>query len=167
MAEDQKAETRPAFLQTLEPGQVRRGTVTSLERFGAFVDLGGASGLVSVPELSWRRFDDVSQVVRVGQDVTVMVLDVDLDRERVSLSLKALQEDPWKQLARTRLGDVVSGPVTKVVPFGVFVAVADGIEGLVHASEFLPGEPPAEGRELTVRIRDINLWRHRMRLALA
>jgi small subunit ribosomal protein S1 len=136
MVEDRKVEAVLEFLRTLEQGQVRRGVVASIERFGVFVDLGGAKGLVNVTELSWRRFNDVSEVVQVGQEVTVMVLDVDLERERMSLSLKALQEDPWKEIARTRLGEVLTAPVTRVVPFGAFVAVAAGIEGLVHISEF-------------------------------
>ncbi|MFD0688001.1 S1 RNA-binding domain-containing protein [Actinomadura fibrosa] len=153
-------------LRALEVGRVCRGVVRSIERFGVFVDVGGVVGLVSVAELAWRRFGDASEVVRVGQEVVVEVLDVDLDRERVSLSLKALQPDPLVEVARSRLGDVVTGPVTKVVPFGVFVEVDDGVEGLVHASEFADGVLPGEGRELRVRIADINLRSRRVRLTL-
>src|SRR5699024_6502298 len=119
-----------------QKGQVRTGTVSSIVNFGAFVDLGGVDGLVHVSELSWKHIDHPSEVVEVGQEVTVEVLDVDMDRERVSLSLKATQEDPWQVFARTHaLGQIVPGKVTKLVPFGAFVRVEDGIEGLVHISE--------------------------------
>ena len=104
--------------------------------FGAFVDLGGVDGLVHVSELSWKHVDHPSEVVTVGQEVEVQVLDVELDRERVSLSLKATQEDPWKEFERLhKAGEVIAGQVTKLVPFGAFVRVAQGIEGLVHISE--------------------------------
>ncbi|WP_433349220.1 S1 RNA-binding domain-containing protein [Microtetraspora malaysiensis] len=154
------------FLRTLEPGQVRRGVVTSVERFGVFMDLDGADGLVRVPELSWRRFEDASEIVQVGQELVVMVLYVDLERAQVSLSLKALQSDPWLEIARTRLGEVLAGPVTKVAPIGAFVAVADGVEGLIPISDFRGGQLPAESQNLTVRIRDINLRHRRMKLGL-
>jgi small subunit ribosomal protein S1 len=109
---------------------------SSIVNFGAFVDLGGVDGLVHVSELSWKHIDHPSEVVEVGQDVTVEVLDVDMDRERVSLSLKATQEDPWQTFARThQIGHIVPGKVTKLVPFGAFVRVGEGIEGLVHVSE--------------------------------
>src|SRR5205807_1123579 len=114
---------------TIEKIKEEDGIVT----VGAFVDLGGVDGLVHVSELSWKHIDHPSEVVEVGQEVTVEVLDVDMDRERVSLSLKATQEDPWQQFARThQIGQVVPGKVTKLVPFGAFVRVAEGIEGLVH-----------------------------------
>src|SRR5262252_2034048 len=117
----------------IELDKNRNGVVSSIVNFGAFVDLGGVDGLVHVSELSWKHIDHPSEVVEVGQEVTVEVLDVDLDRERVSLSLKATQEDPWRQFARThQIGQVVPGRVTKLVPFGAFVRVQDGIEGLVH-----------------------------------
>ena len=120
----------------MQKGQVRSGVVSSIVNFGAFVDLGGVDGLVHVSELSWKHIDHPSEVVEVGTEVTVEVLDVDMDRERVSLSLKATQEDPWQHFARTHaIGQVVPGKVTKLVPFGAFVRVDDGIEGLVHISE--------------------------------
>ena len=107
--------------------------------FGAFVDLGGVDGLVHVSELSWKHVDHPQEVVTVGQEVEVEVLDVDLERERVSLSLKATQEDPWKEFERTsKAGAIIDGQVTKLVPFGAFVRVAQGIEGLVHISEISP-----------------------------
>ena len=118
--------------------RARSATASSprIVNFGAFVDLGGVDGLVHVSELSWKHIDHPSEVVEVGQEVTVEVLDVDMDRERVSLSLKATQEDPWQHFARTHpIGQVVPGKVTKLVPFGAFVRVDEGIEGLVHISE--------------------------------
>ena len=134
--EQTQSEVRTNFLHTLQKGQVRSGVVSSIVNFGAFVDLGGVDGLVHVSELSWKHIDHPSEVVEVGQEVTVEVLDVDMDRERVSLSLKATQEDPWQTFARTHaIGQVVPGKVTKLVPFGAFVRVEDGIEGLVHISE--------------------------------
>ena len=113
--------------------------MSSIVNFGAFVDLGGVDGLVHVSELSWKHIDHPSEVVEVGE-VTVEVLDVDMDRERVSLSLKATQEDPWQAFARThQIGQIVPGQVTKLVPFGAFVRVEEGIEGLVHVSSWLSG----------------------------
>ena len=110
--------------------------MSSIVNFGAFVDLGGVDGLIHVSELSWKHIDHPSEVVKVGDKVTVEVLDVDLDRERISLSLKATQEDPWQRFARTHVpGQTVKGKVTKIVQFGVFISVEDGIEGLVHISE--------------------------------
>ena len=134
--EQTQSETRHNFLNTLQKGQVREGVVSSIVNFGAFVDLGGVDGLVHVSELSWKHIDHPGEVVEVGDKVTVEVLDVDMDRERVSLSLKATQEDPWQHFARTNgIGQVVPGKVTKLVPFGAFVRVDEGIEGLVHISE--------------------------------
>src|SRR5688500_10644699 len=134
--EQTQSEVRTTFLKELQKGQVRSGVVSSIVNFGAFVDLGGVDGLVHVSELSWQHIDHPSEVVEVGDEVTVEVLDIDLDRERVSLSLKATQEDPWTKFAReNQVGDVVDGEVTKLVPFGAFVKVAEGIEGLIHISE--------------------------------
>ena len=124
--EQTQSEVRTNFLHTLQKGQVRSGVVSSIVNFGAFVDLGGVDGLVHVSELSWKHIDHPSEVVEVGQEVTVEVLDVDMDRERVSLSLKATQEDPWQAFARTHaIGQAVPGKVTKLVPFEVFVKVID------------------------------------------
>src|SRR3990170_1254617 len=134
--EESQSEGRKKFLQSLQKGERRKGTVSSIVNFGAFVDLGGVDGLVHVSELSWKHVDHPSEVVQVGQDVDVEVLDVDLERERVSLSLKATQEDPWKEFERMySAGEIIDGQVTKLVPFGAFVRVAAGIEGLVHISE--------------------------------
>jgi small subunit ribosomal protein S1 len=152
--EESQAEQRQEFLTSLTKGEVRKGTVSSIVNFGAFVDLGGVDGLVHVSELSWKHVDHPSEVVDVGAEVEVEVLDVDLERERVSLSLKATQEDPWRQFARTHeVGETIEGRVTKLVPFGSFVEVDDAIEGLVHISEL--AEHHVEKAEDEVRVHDL------------
>ncbi|MDN5571254.1 MAG: S1 RNA-binding domain-containing protein, partial [Propionibacteriaceae bacterium] len=134
---------------------------------------GGVDGLVHVSELSWKHIDHPSEVVEVGNEVTVEVLDVDMDRERVSLSLKATQEDPWQTFARThQIGHIVPGKVTKLVPFGAFVRVEEGIEGLVHVSELaerhveIPEQVVAVNDDVMVKIIDIDLERRRISLSL-
>ena len=171
--EQTQSAVRSEFLHQLQKGQVRKGVVSSIVNFGAFVDLGGVDGLVHVSELSWKHIDHPSEVVTVGEEVTVEVLDVDLDRERVSLSLKATQEDPWRIFARTHaVGQIVPGKVTKLVPFGAFVRVEEGIEGLVHISELaqrhvdVPDQIVTVGEELMVKVIDIDLERRRISLSL-
>jgi len=171
--EQTQSEVRSEFLHQLAKGQVRKGQVSSIVNFGAFVDLGGVDGLVHVSELSWKHIDHPNEVVEVGQEVTVEVLDVDLDRERVSLSLKATQEDPWRQFARThQIGQIVPGKVTKLVPFGSFVRVEEGIEGLVHISELsarhveIPEQVVQVGDDVMVKVIDIDLDRRRISLSL-
>jgi small subunit ribosomal protein S1 len=171
--EQTQSEVRSEFLNQLQKSQVRKGVVSSIVNFGAFVDLGGVDGLVHVSELSWKHIDHPSEVVEVGQEVTVEVLDVDMDRERVSLSLKATQEDPWRQFARTHaIGQIVPGKVTKLVPFGAFVRVDEGIEGLVHISELaerhveIPEQVVQVGNDVMVKVIDIDLERRRISLSL-
>ncbi len=171
--EQTQSEVRTTFLGALLKGQVREGVISSIVNFGAFVDLGGVDGLVHVSELSWKHIDHPSEVVEVGQHVTVEVLDVDMDRERVSLSLKATQEDPWQTFARQHaIGQVVPGKVTKIVPFGAFVRVEDGIEGLVHISELAmrhidsPEQVVHVGDDAFVKVIDIDLDRRRISLSL-
>ena len=170
--EESQAEQRQDFLTSLTKGEVREGVISSIVNFGAFVDLGGVDGLVHVSELSWKHVDHPSEVVEVGQEVKVEVLDVDLERERVSLSLKATQEDPWRQFAREHeVGDVIEGRVTKLVPFGAFVEVDDAIEGLVHISELAPHHVERPEDEVgvhdrvEVKIIDIDLDRRRISLS--
>jgi small subunit ribosomal protein S1 len=170
--EESQAEQRQEFLTSLSKGEIRTGTVSSIVNFGAFVDLGGVDGLVHVSELSWKHVDHPSEVVEVGQEVQVEVLDVDLERERVSLSLKATQEDPWRQFARThQVGDIIEGRVTKLVPFGAFVEVDDAIEGLVHISELADHHVERAEDEVSVhdrvlvKIIDIDLDRRRISLS--
>lgn len=171
--EETQSEFRNEFLESLQKGEVRAGVVSSIVNFGAFVDLGGVDGLVHVSELSWQHIDHPSEVVEVGDEVEVEVLEVDLDRERVSLSLKATQEDPWQRFAREHAtGEVVEGEVTKLVPFGAFVKVADGIEGLVHISELadrhveVPEAVVNVGDKIEVKVIDIDSVRRRISLSL-
>ncbi len=171
--EQTQSAVRQNFLTELTKGQVRKGVISSIVNFGAFVDLGGVDGLVHVSELSWKHIDHPNEVVQVGDEVTVEVLDVDMDRERVSLSLKATQEDPWQHFARThQIGQIVPGKVTKLVPFGAFVRVEEGIEGLVHISELaerhveIPEQVVQIGDSVMVKIIDIDLERRRISLSL-
>ena len=171
--EESQSEGRKKFLENLQKGERRKGTVSSIVNFGAFVDLGGVDGLVHVSELSWKHVDHPGEVVAVGQEVDVEVLDVDLERERVSLSLKATQEDPWKEFERTSTaGSIISGQVTKLVPFGAFVRVAQGIEGLVHISEIShehvdsPESVLSVGQDVEVKVIDVDVSRRRVSLSM-
>jgi small subunit ribosomal protein S1 len=171
--EESQSEGRKKFLEGLTKGERRKGTVSSIVNFGAFVDLGGVDGLVHVSELSWKHVDHPQEVVTVGQEVEVEVLDVDLERERVSLSLKATQEDPWKEFERTsKAGAIITGEVTKLVPFGAFVRVAPGIEGLVHISEIshehvdTPESVLSVGDEVQVKVIDVEVNRRRVSLSM-
>ena len=171
--EESQSEGRKKFLESLQKGERRKGTVSSIVNFGAFVDLGGVDGLVHVSELSWKHVDHPSEVVQVGQEVEVEVLDVDLERERVSLSLKATQEDPWKEFERKyAAGEIIDGQVTKLVPFGAFVRVAQGIEGLVHISELsdqhvdTPESVLTVGDQVRVKVIEVDVPRRRISLSM-
>jgi len=171
--EESQSEGRKKFLESLKKGERRKGVVSSIVNFGAFVDLGGVDGLVHVSELSWKHVDHPSEVAAVGEEVEVEVLDVDLERERVSLSLKATQEDPWKEFERKyQAGEIITGQVTKLVPFGAFVRVAAGIEGLVHISELSDShvESPEQilsvDDEVRVRVIDVDVSRRRISLSM-
>ena len=171
--EETQKEQREEFLDNLKPGERRKGIVSSVVNFGAFVDLGGMDGLVHVSELSWKHVDHPSSVVTVGDEIDIEVLEVDLDRERISLSLKATQQDPWQEFANAhRVGELVYGRVTKLVPFGAFVQVGESIEGLVHISEMsshhidLPEQVVTPGEELWVKIIDLDLQRRRISLSI-
>lgn len=171
--EENQKETRDNFLTNLKIGEIREGTVSSVVSFGAFVDLGGMDGLIHVSELSWKHVDHPGSVVAIGDPVTVQVLDVDFSRERISLSLKATQQDPWAEFAEGHsVGQLVYGRVTKLVQFGSFVQVGDGIEGLVHISEMSahhvenPGDIVTPGEELWVKIIDLDLQRRRISLSI-
>jgi len=171
--EENQREQRDEFLTHLKPGEIRKGVVSSVVPFGAFVDLGGMDGLIHVSELSWKHVDHPGSVVAVGDEVTVQVLDVDMSRERISLSLKATQQDPWQEFAGSHeVGQLVYGRVTKLVPFGAFVQVGDGIEGLVHISEMsahhveAPEHFVTPGEELWVKIIDLDLERRRISLSI-
>ncbi|MFL2987368.1 MAG: 30S ribosomal protein S1 [Candidatus Poriferisodalaceae bacterium] len=171
--EETQKEQREEFLDNLQPGEKRSGVVSSVVSFGAFVDLGGMDGLIHVSELSWKHVDHPNSVVTVGDEVDVEVLEVDRERERISLSLKATQQDPWQEFADGhKVGELVYGRVTKLVPFGSFVQVGDGIEGLVHISEMsahhveLPEQVVTPGEELWVKIIDLDLQRRRISLSI-
>ena len=171
--EENQKEQRDMFLDNLKSGEVREGVISSVVAFGAFVDLGGMDGLIHVSELSWKHVEHPSQVVQVGDKVTVQVLDVDMSRERISLSLKATQQDPWQEFAGSHeVGQLVYGRVTKLVPFGAFVQVGDGIEGLVHISEMsahhvdAPEQVVTPGEELWVKIIDLDLARRRISISI-
>ena len=171
--EETQKEQRDEFLANLKVGETRQGVVSSIVNFGAFVDIGGMDGLIHVSELSWKHVDHPSSVVTVGDEVEVKVIDVDMDRERIALSLKATQQDPWNEFASThRVGELTYGRVTKLVPFGAFVQVGEGIEGLVHISEMaahhvdLPEQVVTPGEELWVKIIDLDLQRRRISLSI-
>ncbi len=171
--EEQQAEERQAFLDDLAVNEVRSGVVSSVVNFGAFVDLGGMDGLVHVSELSFQHVNHPSEVVKVGDEVTVKVLEVDLDRERISLSIKQTQEDPWVKFSREHgVGDVVEGSVTKTVPFGAFVSVGDGVEGLVHVSEIAihrvesPELELSIGQAVSVKVTEMDEERRRVSLSI-
>jgi small subunit ribosomal protein S1 len=149
--EEALAEERTEFLDNLHEGEIRDGTVSSVVNFGAFVDLGGMDGLVHVSELSWQHVNHPSELVKVGDEVKIKVLEVDRDRERISLSIRQTTEDPWDVFANeNEVGDVVEGLVTKTVPFGAFVSVADGVEGLVHVSEIAVHRVESPELELSI-----------------
>jgi len=172
--EESQSEGRKAFLESLKKGERRQGVVSSIVNFGVFVDLGGGvDGLVHVSELSWKHVEHPSEVATVGQEVEVEVLDVDLERERVSLSLKATQEDPWREFERkNQTGEVITGQVTKLVPFGAFVRVGEGVEGLVHISELArehvesPEEVVQVGEQVRVKVVDVDVSRRRISLSI-
>ncbi|HVR80167.1 MAG TPA: 30S ribosomal protein S1 [Acidimicrobiia bacterium] len=149
--EEAQAEERNAFLDGLAEGEVRDGVISSVVNFGAFVDLGGMDGLVHVSELSWQHVNHPGELVKVGDKVLVKVLEVDRERERISLSIRQTSDDPWDVFAREHeVGDVVDGVVTKTVPFGAFISVSDGVEGLVHVSEIAAHRVESPELELSI-----------------
>ncbi|MGB9358886.1 MAG: 30S ribosomal protein S1 [Acidimicrobiia bacterium] len=171
--EEEQAEQRHAFLADLKPGDVRDGVVSSVVNFGAFVDLGGMDGLVHVSELSWQHVNHPGEVVNVGDKVTVRVLEVDYDRERISLSIRQTTQDPWEQFIEgSDAGDVLDGAVTKTVPFGAFVSVGEGVEGLVHVSEIAmhhvesPELELSIGQQVRVKVTEVDADRRRVSLSI-
>ena len=160
------------LLTELQPGDVLSGRVNQLTNFGAFIDLGGADGLAHISELSWQRVNHPREVLSPGQEVKVMVVEVDADRERIGLSLRRLQSNPWETIdQRYALGQLVSGPVTNVTPFGAFVQIEEAVEGLIHASE-LNVDPQAQPRDLlqpgqSVTATIISLDKQRQRMGLS
>ena len=171
--EEERKEVREQILGRLEPGQVVEGKISNIVDFGAFVDLDGIDGLIHISELSWSHVNHPSEVVQIGDTVRIKVLDIDRDRQRISLGLKQTQEDPWQRVINThRGGDVLEGTVTKVVAFGAFVEIQPGVEGLVHISELAdhhvenPSEVVEPGSKLNVKILEIDEERRRLSLSI-
>src|SRR5438067_3546680 len=171
--EDERKEMRQAILDRLNPGDVVEGQISNIVDFGAFVDLDGMDGLIHISELSWSHVNHPSEVLEIGQTVKVKVLDIDRERQRISLGLKQTQSDPWQQvLDNYREGDVVEGRVAKVVTFGAFVEILPGVEGLVHISELAqhhvenPREVVSQGQTVPVLILEVDAERRRLSLSL-
>ena len=171
--EEERKEVREQILGRLQPGQVVEGKISNIVDFGAFVDLDGIDGLIHISELSWSHVNHPGEVVAIGDTVRIKVLDIDRDRQRISLGLKQTQEDPWQRVISThRSGDVLEGQVTKVVAFGAFVEILPGVEGLVHISELAdhhvenPNEVVEPGSTLNVKILEIDEERRRLSLSI-
>jgi small subunit ribosomal protein S1 len=171
--EDERKEMRQAILDRLSPGDVVEGKISNIVDFGAFVDLDGMDGLIHISELSWTHVNHPSEVLDIGQPVRVQVLDIDRERQRISLGLKQTQSDPWQQvLDAYGEGDVVEGKVTKVVTFGAFVEILPGVEGLVHISELAPHhvenprEVVSQGDSVRVKVIEVDAERRRLSLSL-
>ena len=171
--EEEQSEERQGFLDDLEVGDIKEGKVSSIVNFGAFIDIGGMDGLVHVSELSWRHVENPNEIVKVGDEATVKVLEIDLEKERISLSIKQVTEDPWLDFELSfNEGDVVDGKVTKVVPFGSFVTIGKGVEGLVHVSEISlekvdsPELALAIGETVKVKIIELDIPKRRVNLSI-
>jgi small subunit ribosomal protein S1 len=171
--EEERKEARQQILDRLQRGMVVEGTISNIVDFGAFVDLDGIDGLIHISELSWGHVNHPSEVLSIGDTVRVKVLDIDRERQRISLGLKQTQEDPWERVVNTyNVGDVLEGKVTKVVSFGAFVEIMEGVEGLVHISELAqhhvenPREIVDPGDEVKVKILEIDDERRRLSLSL-
>ena len=171
--EDERKEQRKEVLDNIEVGQVRTGSITSIADFGAFVDVDGIDGLIHISELSWNHVKHPSEVVKVGQEVNVEILDIDCEKQRLSLGLKQTQKDPWVEKIKTyKIGDVIEGKVTRIVKFGLFVQIQEDMEGLVHISELSvePVKKPSDvakiGDDLMVKIIDIDFDKRRMAFSI-
>jgi small subunit ribosomal protein S1 len=171
--EEERKEMRQAILDRLSPGDVVTGTISNIVDFGAFVDLDGIDGLIHISELSWSHVNHPSELLEIGQEVEVKVLDIDRERQRISLGLKQTQSDPWQEVVDAYdEGDVVDGKVTKVVTFGAFVEIRPGVEGLVHISELAqhhvenPREVVAQGAAVRAKIIEMDAERRRLSLSL-
>jgi small subunit ribosomal protein S1 len=171
--EEERKEVRQQIIDELNVGDIVTGTISNIVDFGAFVDLDGIDGLIHISELSWTHINHPSEVLQVNQEVKVKVLDIDRDRQRISLGLKQTQEDPWQKIvAEHRIGDIVQGRVTKIVAFGAFVEIYEGIEGLVHISELAnrhverPDEVVSVGQQVQVKVIEIDSDRRRLSLSI-
>jgi len=169
---ERRKQSKAELLDSLEEGQVVEGVVTSLADFGAFVDIGGADGLVHLSELAWNRVNHPKDILQLGEDVTVKVISVDRERKRIGLSLKQLQQEPWAEFAeRFKLGAVVQGTITRLTDYGAFARLGEDIEGLIHVSELSEeGKPPADvvapDEEVALRVIRTDPERRRIGLSL-
>lgn len=171
--EQEQSGERKSFLENLEVGNIKEGKISSIVNFGAFVDIGGMDGLVHVSELSWRHVENPNEIVNVGDIVKVKVLEIDNDKERISLSIKQVTEDPWLDFElQYKQDDIVDGDVTKVVPFGAFVTIGKGVEGLVHVSEISvdkvdsPELALAIGQKVKIKITELDIPKRRVNLSM-
>ncbi len=171
--EEERRGVREQILDRMNVGDFVTGTISNIVDFGAFVDLNGIDGLVHISELSWSHVNHPSEVLTVAQEVTVKVLDIDRDRQRISLGLKQTQKDPWQEVFENRqVNEIVHGKVTKLVSFGAFVEIEEGVEGLIHISELAqhhvedPSEVLRNGMEVNVKIIEIDPDRRRLSLSL-
>ncbi|HEX2915410.1 MAG TPA: 30S ribosomal protein S1 [Chloroflexia bacterium] len=172
-AQEQRDAQKDRLMNELEVGQVRDGVITTITDFGAFVDIGGADGLVHLSEISWNRVTHPKEVLKPGERVKVYVLNIDESRKKVALSIKRTQPEPWSQIAATyQPGQILKGIITQVTTFGAFARIADGVEGLIHVSELAENrvQTPASvvnvGDEVTVRLISIDPQRKRMGLSI-
>lgn len=170
---EQREASKGRLMSELEVGQVREGVVTTLAKFGAFIDLGGVDGLVHVSELSWARVDDPKQVLQVGQTVKVYILSIDSDKQKVALSIKRTQPEPWSQVnEKYQVGEVVEATISQLSNFGAFARLEEGLEGLIHISELAegrvdrPGDIVKAGDKVKVRILRIDPENRRLALSL-
>jgi small subunit ribosomal protein S1 len=170
---EERREKRDELFSSLQVGQKVTGTVRSIAPFGVFIDLGGIDGLVHKSELSWNKVNNPEAGYQVGEQVEAEVIDINHERGRISLSIRRLQPDPWHStVADFNVGDVIDGTVTKLVNFGAFVRVRDGLEGLIHISELShqrvahPGDVVHEGQQLKLKIISLDSERHRLGLSL-
>jgi len=171
--EEERKEVRERILDRLQPGTIVEGTVSNIVEFGAFVDLDGIDGLIHISELSWSHVNHPSEVVTIGDKLNVKVIDIDRDRQRISLGLKQTQADPWQEVIdKYGVGEESTGKVTKCVPFGAFVEILDGIEGLVHISELAdrhvenPREVVEPGMTVRYKVLDVDYDRRRVSLSM-
>ncbi len=172
-AREQREGLKDHLLDSLQEGEVRHGTVTGVSNFGAFVDIGGAVGLIHISELSWTPVSSVEDMVHVGQELDVYIVRVDRENRRIALSLRRLQPTPWDEAAkRFEVGQLVTGTITNLADFGAFARVEDGVEGLIHVSELTerhirhPKEVVQVGDTMELRIVSLDLERHRLGLSL-
>jgi small subunit ribosomal protein S1 len=172
-SQERRAQLKDRLLTELQPGEIRHGRVSSLTDFGAFVDLGGADGLIHLSELSWGQVQHPSQILKVGQEVDVRIVNVDLENKKIGLSLKQVEENPWSRIEeKYQIGASVAAKITKLAQFGAFAELEPGVEGLVHISELSderithPKQVVREGEEVQLKVIKIDSQRHRIGLSL-